>query len=117
MLPDEPERGPGFTIVDRRGSQGEPETPPKEHGPLPQVDFAAIVLSFASSALFHLGLVPDPETGQPGPKSLSLAQHSIDLLELLQRKTQGNLTPEEGQLLTNLLTELRVRFVESSRGA
>ena len=118
MLPDEPERGPGFTIVDRRGSKAEPaEAPPKEHGPLPQVDFAAIVLSFATSALFHLGLVPDPETGQPGTKSLPLAQHSIDLLELLQRKTQGNLTAEEGQLLTNLLTELRVRFVESSRGA
>jgi len=117
MSPDEPERGAGFTIVDRRGSGGEPEAPPKEHGPLPQVDFAAIVLSFASSALFHLGLVPDPETGQPGEQSLPLAQHSIDLLALLQVKTQGNLTAEEGELLTNLLTELRVRFVESSRRA
>ena len=116
MSPDEPERGTGFTIVDRRGSQSEPEAPPKERSPLPQADFAAIVLSFASSALFHLGLVPDPETGQPGQKSLSLAQHSIDLLELLQQKTRGNLTAEEGQLLTNLLTELRVRYVESSRG-
>ena len=116
MSPDEPGRGgPGFTIVDRRGSASEPEPPPKEHGPLPQADFAAIVLSFASSALFHLGLVPDPETGQPGATSLPLAQHSIDLLALLQVKTQGNLTAEEGQLLGNLLTELRVRFVESSR--
>ena len=118
MSPDEPPRGAGFTIVDRRGSnESEPAAPPKEQSPLPQVDFAAIVLSFASSALFHLGLVPDPETGQPGEKSLPLARHSIDLLELLQQKTQGNLTAEEGQLLTNLLTELRVRLVESSRGA
>ena len=117
MSPDEPDRGPGFTIVDRRGSRSEPDAPPQERSSLPQVDFAAIVLSFASSALFHLGLVADPETGQPGEKSLPLAQHSIDLLELLQRKTQGNLTAEEVQLLTNLLTELRVRFVESSRGA
>jgi hypothetical protein len=117
MSPDEPEQGPGFTIVDRRGSASEPEAPSREHTPLPQVDFAAIVLSFASSALFHLGLVPDPETGEPGQASLPLAQHSIDLLALLQVKTQGNLTEEEGLLLTNLLTELRVRFVESSRRA
>src|SRR5262245_44233394 len=116
MSPDEPERGGGFTIVDRRGSAAEPEpAPPKEHAPLPQVDFAAIVLSFASSALFHLGLVPDPETGQPGPTSLPLAQHSIDLLALLEVKTKGNLSAEEAQLLSNLLTELRVRFLESGR--
>jgi len=118
MSPDEPERGPGFTIVDRRGSsQSESAAPPKERSALPQVDFSAIVLSFASSALFHLGLVPDPETGQPGQRSLPLAQHSIDLLELLQLKTRGNLSGDEMQLLTNLLTELRVRYVESSRGA
>ena len=117
MSPDEPERGPGFTIVDRRGSQSESAAPPKERSALPQVDFSAIVLSFASSALFHLGLVPDPETGQPGQRSLPLAQHSIDLLELLQLKTRGNLSGDEMKLLTNLLTELRVRYVESSRGA
>lgn len=118
MSPDEPEQGRGFTIVDRRGSQSESAAPPKERSAaLPQVDFAAIVLSFASSALFHLGLVPDPETGQPGQRSLPLAQHSIDLLELLQLKTRGNLSDEEVQLLTNLLTELRVRYVESSRSA
>ena len=116
MSPDEPEQGPGFTIVDRRGSQSEPEAPkPPERAALPPADFAAIVLSFASSALFHLGLVADPETGQPGEKSLPLAQHSIDLLELLELKTRGNLNRDETELLTNLLTELRVRYVESSR--
>jgi len=116
MSPDEPKQGPGFTIVDRRGSQSEPEAPPPpERATLPPADFAAIVLSFASSALFHLGLVADPETGEPGEKSLPLAQHSIDLLELLELKTRGNLNSDETELLVNLLTELRVRYVESSR--
>jgi hypothetical protein len=118
MSPDEPKQGPGFTIVDRRGSRGEPEPEPaaEPRPSLPPADFSAIVLSFASSALFHLGLVADPETGEAGPKSLPLARHSIDLLELLQVKTRGNLSPEEADLLVNLLTELRVRFVESSKG-
>jgi hypothetical protein len=118
MSPEEPKQGPGFTIVDRRGSRDEPEAPPPpEHAALPPADFAAIVLSFASSALFHLGLVADPETGEPGEKSLPLAQHSIDLLELLQLKTRGNLNSDETELLTNLLTELRVRYVESSKSS
>ena len=117
MSPDEREQGPGFTIVDRRGGRDDAEAPkPPERGVLPPADFAAIALSFASSALFHLGLVPDPATGEPGEKSLPLARHSIDLLELLQAKTRGNLSGDEAQLLANLLTELRVRYVESSKG-
>ena len=82
MPPDESKQGPGFTIVDRRGSaaEQEPAAPPP---PLPKVDFAGLALSLATSALFHLGLVPDPQTGQPGTKNLALARHSIDTLELL----------------------------------
>ena len=115
MPPDEPKEGQGFTIVDRRGSardEPEPQAPP---APLPKADFAGLALSLATSALFHLGLVPDPETGQPGPKNLSLARHSIDTLEILEDKTRGNLSAEEAELLAKLLTELRVHYVESSR--
>jgi hypothetical protein len=112
---DEPKQGPGFTIVDRRGSRDEePEASPAPPS-LPPADFAALVLSFASSALLHLGLLEDPQTGQPAEKSLPLARHSIDLLELLEAKTRGNLSPDEAALITNLLTELRVRYVECSR--
>jgi hypothetical protein len=114
MSSDEPKQGPGFTIVDRRGSREEPEAPPGPP-PLPPADFAALVLSFASSALLHLGLVDDPQTGRPAEKSLPLARHSIDLLELLEAKTRGNLSPDEAELIASLLTELRVRYVESSR--
>ena len=119
MAPDETKQGPGFTIVDRRGSGGGERgaaAPAPDHATLPPADFAAIVLSFASSALFHLGLVADPSTGEPGEKNLPLAQHSIDLLELLEVKTRGNLSGDEAHLIASLLTELRVRYVESSRG-
>lgn len=117
MSPEDPKQGPGFTIVDRRGSRDEePEAAPPPPA-LPPADFAALVLSFASSALLHLGLLEDPQTGQPAEKSLPLARHSIDLLELLETKTRGNLSPDEAALITNLLTELRVRYVECSRSA
>ena len=117
MSSDEPKESRGFTIVDRRGSHGEEPAegaaaPPP---PLPPADFAALVLSLASSALLHLGLVEDPQTGRPAEKSLPLARHAIDLLELLEAKTRGNLTADEAALITHLLTELRVRYVECSR--
>ncbi len=116
MSADERDTGRGFTIVDRRGSAGaEPEPGRAAPPPLPKADFAGLTLSLASSALFHLGLVADPETGQPGETNLALARHTIDTLELLEEKTRGNLTSEEVELLANLLTELRVRYVESSR--
>ena len=106
----------GFTIVDKRGREEEPEAPAAaEELPLPEVEFTGFLLSLGTSALYHLGLVPDPESGEAGPKNLGVARHTIDTIELLQVKTRGNLTPEEEALLGNLLTELRMRFVEAGR--
>lgn len=110
----------GFKIVDRRGEQTDaPDPPPAEEaaGPaeLPGVDFASFSLSLATSALYHMGLVADPETGKPGEPNLPVARQTIDTLVMLQEKTEGNLSDEEQGLLTNLLTELRMRFVEAAK--
>ena len=79
---------------------------------LPRIDFATFVLSLSTSALYQMGEVPDPETGERVPPNKLLAQQAIDTLELLQRKTRGNLEPEEAKLLESLLYELRIKFVE-----
>ena len=82
-----PSRGRGFTIVDRRGSQSEPAatSAARARATLPPADFAAIVLSFASSALFHLGLVARPgDRASRARRAFRSRSHSIDLLELLQ---------------------------------
>jgi hypothetical protein len=80
---------------------------------LPPVDFTTFVLSLGSSALMHLGEAPDG--GQPGKLDLPLAQHTIDLLSMLQSKTRGNLTPQEEQLLESLLFDLRLRYVSAAK--
>ncbi|MBL8924053.1 MAG: DUF1844 domain-containing protein [Myxococcaceae bacterium] len=74
------------------------------------VSFSTFVLGLASSALIHLGEAPNPETGA-ATVNLVLARQSLDLLDLLKQKTRGNLTVEEEQLFTSLLTDLRLRFV------
>jgi len=43
-------------------------------------------------------------------------RHTIDILGVLQEKTRGNLTPQEAQLLDQVLYELRLAFVHVSGG-
>lgn len=104
----------GFTIVDKRGREEEPQDPSGQA--LPRPDFSGFLLSLGTSALFHLGLVADPESGNAAAPNLPIARHTIDTLELLEEKTRGNLSDEESTLLRNLLTDLRMRFVAASRG-
>ena len=80
---------------------------------LPEVTFTNLIMSFNTSALFHLGEIADPQTGAKN-KDLVLAKHAIDTLNILQEKTKGNLTEEEEKLLQNVVYELKLRFVNVS---
>jgi hypothetical protein len=84
-------------------------------GGLGKLDFSTFVVSLGSSALIHLGVAEDPETGEPPPKNLVLAGQTIDTLEMLAEKTRGNLDPEESKLLEAVLYELRMRYVEAGK--
>ncbi len=114
-----PEEGkPGFTITDRRASAGGGEERPEEpQRVLPPVDFTTFVLSLGSSALMHLGegQGEGEGEGEGGQKDLDLAKHTIDLLEVLQEKTKGNLTSHEEQLLQTLLYDVRLRYVAAAK--
>jgi len=78
---------------------------------MPEVTFASFVLSLNTSALYHMGELPHPETGQR-VVDRELAKHTIDTLTLLADKTKGNLDANESELLTRILYELKMRFVK-----
>jgi len=78
--------------------------------PMPKVDFATFIMSLASSALVHLGEVPDPDTGQANA-NLPVAKHTIDILAMLKDKTDKCLDPDERRLLDGLLYETRMKYV------
>lgn len=80
---------------------------------LPEVTFSTFVLSLASSALVHLGEVPNPETGGTS-RNEALARNAIDVLTMLDDKTRNGLTPEESKLMRDVLYELRMKFVARS---
>jgi hypothetical protein len=80
------------------------------------VTFIGFVLSLAHTAAVHFGDVPDPVSGDVGEPNLAAAQQMIDILALLEEKTRGNLSPEERQLLEQIVYELRMRYVEVGKG-
>jgi hypothetical protein len=127
----------GFRVVDRRpfaadGSRKEDipaqeekveaaprparSTPAEPHGqPSGQYDdeapgFETLVSYLSTTAMFQLGLIPGP-SGEHIPADLPNAKRTVDLLEVLQRKTEGNLTADESRLLEDILYELRMSFV------
>jgi hypothetical protein len=76
--------------------------------------FLGLVNLFQNWAMIGLGKIADPGTGK-AQKNLAIAREFIDNLEMLQRKTQGNLSPDEAKVLQATLTDLRLMFVEESK--
>jgi hypothetical protein len=101
-----PVQGPGWEMREEEGQ--------RKGSALPPMDFTAFCLSLASSAMIHLGLAEHPESGK-SQKDLPLAKQTIDILDLLEKKTRGNLTEDESKLLGTLLYDLRMRFLDASR--
>jgi hypothetical protein len=93
-------------LLDNLGEEldGDPNIP---------IDFSTFVLSLSSSATYHLGLLPHPDSGEPC-SNLPMAKQTVDILSLLQEKTKGNLTGEEERLLGEVLYNLRMAFVREA---
>lgn len=79
---------------------------------IPEASFAGVVLFFATIASQHLGVVKNPLT-EKIEKDLNLAKYTIDSLEIIQKKTLGNLAEDEKNLLENILSELKLAYVRA----
>ena len=73
--------------------------------------FTGLVMMLGSSAMQQLGKIVDPSSGKASV-SLEGAQSTIDLLEMLQAKTCGNLDAEEEKMLRDLLASLQMNYVQ-----
>lgn len=76
--------------------------------------FMQLVLSLQAGAMQQLGKVMSPITGKI-ERDLVMARHTIDILGMLQAKTEGNLTEEESKFIGHVLYELRLNFVDESK--
>ena len=90
----------------------------QSEGGLPGADemnsalFAHLVMQQSNMALMLLGKVAHPETGK-AVRDVDAAKLFIDMLEMLEAKTKGNLRKEESALLKQTLMTLRLSFVEA----
>lgn len=72
--------------------------------------FLSFIMSIASNAASALGMMEHPVTHQR-EVDVELGKHWIDVLGMLQKKTTGNLTQKETQMLEGLLADLRMQYV------
>lgn len=74
-------------------------------------NFAELVNLLAMQVVIALGGVQGPG-GERIPPNPFAAKHHIDLLEVLQKKTEGNLTDDEKRMLDSVTYELRMQYVQ-----
>ncbi len=144
-MSDEERQSEGFKVSDRRSftedgelrqdraqePRPEPppakktETPPNRTAPGPGqpkgggrpqsgMDFSSFLLSLATTALVHLGEVADPAGGR-GRTNIEAAKQMVEILAMLQEKSEGNRNPEEDRLLDDILYELRMKILTKTK--
>ena len=107
------ERSQSAAFSAEQPTQAPPPTD-EPHAPTAEgMNFASFLISLGTQAFMHLGDIPNPLT-QQREKDLPAAKQMIDLLGILQTKTQGNLTADEERLLQQLLLDLRLRYVRET---
>ncbi len=74
------------------------------------IDFSSFVISLSSTVLIALGEIPNPETAETSVDTC-FAKQTIQILEMLEEKTRGNLTEGERELIDGILFDLRFKYV------
>ncbi len=77
---------------------------------IPPLEFSSILLPFYTKALEALGEI------EKGGVNLPLASRLIELIDLLEEKTRGNLSKEEKEMITSISAQLKIIYFKRSKG-
>jgi hypothetical protein len=80
------------------------------------IHYFQLVLSLQAAAMQQMGKVANPMSGKV-ERDLTMARNSIDMLEMVERKSRGNLNDDERRLIEHVLYELRLNFVDEQNKA
>jgi hypothetical protein len=91
--------------------------PPPPAANLPPANLSYLAGTLYLQAAIALGILPNPaaEKDKQYQVHLNVARHAIDMLQVLQEKTEGNRTPDESEEIEAMLHQLRLAYVEVSR--
>ena len=73
--------------------------------------FLQLVLGLSQGGMIALGKLMNPMTRKV-EVNLEAARDTIDTLESLESRTRGNLESDEARVLRQVLTDLRLNYVE-----
>ena len=76
-----------------------------------QALFIHLIISFQAAAMQQMGKIKNPYTDKV-EKDMKQAQTSIDMIDMLKQKTEGNLNDEEAKYLEQALRELRLNYLD-----
>jgi hypothetical protein len=79
-----------------------------------KIDFGTFLIGFFQTGMMNLGRIEHPETGAT-IKDMEAAKHNVDILALLEEKTEGNLSEEEENLIERLLYDLRMAYMQEKK--
>ena len=78
----------------------------------PVASLEMLLMTHHTQAVMALGMMPDPMTGETSANK-DAAKFHIDMLNVIEEKTKGNLTSEESEALSSILHQLRMAFFAS----
>ncbi|MBN1962375.1 MAG: DUF1844 domain-containing protein [Deltaproteobacteria bacterium] len=84
-----------------------------DHNCAQRIDFMSFIASLATNAFAALGVISD-EQAKDLPRDQQLAAEYIDILIMLQEKTQGNLNAAEENTLEQIIADLQMQYVQST---
>lgn len=80
------------------------------------VAFTSFIMSLATQVLVQLGEMPPP-SGMEIPIDLESARQTIDIMAMLQKRTRGNLSPDEARFMEDVLHSLRMSYINAKKKA
>ena len=103
---------------EKQGNNGsetaEGEQTQKAKQQIPEASFKLFISSLATQTLINLGEMENPLTKKRG-LALDQAKFTLDTLQIIKDKTEGNLTDDETKYLDTLIYDLRMRYVEKAK--
>ena len=73
--------------------------------------FLQLVLGLQQALMIGLGKLMSPMSGKI-ERNLEAAKNTIDTLAAIEARTRGNLEPDEQRVLTQVVTDLRMNYVD-----
>jgi len=110
--PDKAGKAPETRQAENTSQEGSANKASGTGGGISKVDFSTFIFSLFSSALIQMGDMADPMTGQM-EKNLQAAQQTIDIIDVLVTKTEGNLSEEEDRLIKSASAELKWKYLDA----